>query len=72
MVVETTTEVNVSILWTPFLRDDAGKAWGTESLSQVKIYTSLGFRICGRTDLKSDFGNPYVYLMVKEDQGAKE
>ncbi|KAF8198633.1 hypothetical protein BJ912DRAFT_31558 [Pholiota molesta] len=38
----------------------------------VKIYTRLGFHICGGIDLKSDYGNPHVYLMVKEDQSPKE
>ncbi|KAF9476820.1 hypothetical protein BDN70DRAFT_897047 [Pholiota conissans] len=33
----------------------------------VKIYTRLGFHICGGTEVKSDFGNTHVRLMIKEN-----
>ncbi|KAF9476819.1 hypothetical protein BDN70DRAFT_881951 [Pholiota conissans] len=38
----------------------------------VEIYKRFGFRICGETYLKSEYGDAHMRLMLKEAEGAKE
>lgn len=62
IVVETTTEVDVSLHhFSMYLVSVFSK--NNLELSQVAIYKRLGFEICGETSIESPVANAWVWLM---------
>ena len=64
MVVETTTELDVSSK----LKSTRGSIYYNHffRIIKVRIYTKLGFKVCTKTDIDSNIGKGQLFLMVKE------